>query len=443
MEMKDRKKAAETAENRMQMIAPLLAPNLSREDVTKLKESISEQFQVSVRTLERYSKSYMERGFEGLYPQGKSTQSKFKIPKDLLDEAIRLRRELPSRSIPTIIQILELEGKSEPGFLKRTTLQDALARAGYSSSMMKVYQDKGFASQRFQRQHRHDLWQGDIKYGPVLRIHGVMTQTYLSCLIDDATRYILHAEFYANMEQDIVEDTLRKAITKYGIPKRLYFDNGSQYRNRWMRRACGLLGIRLLYAKPRNPQGKGKQERWNHTVDSFLEEVSLKPPETLADLNNQFQAWLSACYHSRTHSALGTTPEIAFKGDSMPANFPDTALTARAFLHCEQRKADKSGCISFRGDKYDLGVRFAGKKVDVVYETGSTESLTIEVPGEHPFQVHKLQVQEHVAKRAKKKDVDRIPTDHSRLLDAACAEREKKETHKRAAISYSAEVDKA
>ena len=84
MEMKDRKKAAETAENRMQMIAPLLAPNLSREDVTKLKESISEQFQVSVRTLERYSKSYLERGFEGLYPQGKSTQSKFKIPKDLL-----------------------------------------------------------------------------------------------------------------------------------------------------------------------------------------------------------------------------------------------------------------------------------------------------------------------------------------------------------------------
>ena len=109
--MKDRKKAAETAESRMQMIAPLLAPNLSREDVTKLKESISEQFQVSVRTLERYSKSYLERGFEGLYPQGKSTQSKFKIPKDLLDEAIRLRRELPSRSIPTIIQILELEGK--------------------------------------------------------------------------------------------------------------------------------------------------------------------------------------------------------------------------------------------------------------------------------------------------------------------------------------------
>ena len=127
MEMKNRKKAAETAENRMAMIAPLLAPNLSREDVTNMKERISESFQVSVRTLERYCKSYLEYGFEGLYPQGKSAESKYKIPKELLDEAIRLRRELPSRSVPTIIRILELEGKAEPGFLRRTTLQDAFA----------------------------------------------------------------------------------------------------------------------------------------------------------------------------------------------------------------------------------------------------------------------------------------------------------------------------
>ncbi|MDY3652646.1 MAG: hypothetical protein SO041_02425 [Dysosmobacter sp.] len=43
--------------------------------------------------------------------------------------------------------------------------------------------------------------------------------------------------------------------------ERLCFDNGPQYRTHWMKRACGLLGIRLIYAKPRNPQGKGKQER--------------------------------------------------------------------------------------------------------------------------------------------------------------------------------------
>jgi transposase InsO family protein len=65
-----------------------------------------------------------------------------------------------------------------------------------------------------------------------------------------------------------------QGIQKYGVPRRIYFDNGSQYRTRWMKRAFGLLGIRLLYAKPRNPQGKGKQERFNRTVDSFISEMN-------------------------------------------------------------------------------------------------------------------------------------------------------------------------
>jgi len=440
MKMKDAKKAEASAEERMKMIAPLLVPGLDKAAMTQKKLELSDAYGVSVRTLERYSKSYMDDGFQGLLPQSKNPGSKYKIPDELLQEAIQLRRELPSRSIPTIIQILEAEGKAKPGFLKRTTLQDALSRAGFSAGMMKIYADNGYASQRFQRTHRHDLWQGDIKYGPKLMLNGVLVQTYLSCLIDDATRYIVHAEFYSNMEQDIVEDTLHKAITKYGAPRRIYFDNGTQYRSHWMKRACGLMGIRLLYARPRNPQGKGKQERFNHTVDSFLAEVSLERTDTLRELNVKFHAWLEECYHSKEHSALGTTPEIAFKSDSMPARFVDPVILTRAFLHCEQRKADKSGCISFRGDKYDLGVKYAGKRVDVVYDPANVEVLTIEVSGETPFPAHKLHIGEHVAGRPKRTEVERVPVDHSRLLDAVTSENARKEQKRRGAISYSAEV---
>ncbi len=87
-----------------------------------------------------------------------------------------------------------------------------------------------------------------------------------SCLIDDATRYILHGEFYGTMEQGIVEDTLQKAMLKFGLPRRLYFDNGTQYRTRWMKRACDLLGIRLIYAKPEIHRAKANRsdltKRW-------------------------------------------------------------------------------------------------------------------------------------------------------------------------------------
>ena len=51
-----------------------------------------------------------------------------------------------------------------------------------------------------------------------------MQPTYMSCLIDDATRYIIHAQFYGDMEQTIVEDTLKKGIQKFGLPRRIYFD---------------------------------------------------------------------------------------------------------------------------------------------------------------------------------------------------------------------------
>jgi len=193
MGMKDKQLAKKIAERRMIMIAPLIGALLSVEEYYRKRREISETYDVSTRTLQRYVDAYNESGIDGLEPQGRVPEHKPVVSKEILAEAIRLRREVPSRSVPTIIRILELEGRAEQGVLKRTTLQRALAREGYSSAMMKMYQDNGYASQRFQRIHRCDLWQGDIKYGPTLRIGGKVQPTYLSCLIDDATRYIIHA----------------------------------------------------------------------------------------------------------------------------------------------------------------------------------------------------------------------------------------------------------
>lgn len=435
MGMKDKKLAKEIAEQRMIMIAPLLSVPLLSESYYEKRREISESCEVSTRTLQRYVDAYNKSGIDGLEPKGRVPEHNPVISKEILEEAIRLRREVPSRSVPTIIRILELEGKVEPDVLKRTTLQRALAKEGYSSAMMKMYQDNGYASQRFVRVHRNDLWQGDIKYGPTLRIDGKVQPTYMSCLIDDATRYIIHAQFYGNMEQTIVEDTLKKGIQKYGAPRRIYFDNGSQYRTHWMKRACGLIGIRLLYAKPRNPQGKGKQERFNHTVDAFLAEVDVNPPDSIEELNTMFNAWLSECYHHKVHSALGTTPESAFKSDSMPLNYPDEALLASAFLHCEPRKVNKSGCISFMGKDYDVGILYAGQTVDVVYDPQNIAKVRIEAKGHEPFYAEPAKVGTRVAKKPKRTEIERIHTDSSRLLDAVSKTADERE--RRAVISYS------
>ena len=435
MGMKDKKLAREIAEQRMIMIAPLLGLPLLSEIYYEKRREISENFELSTRTIQRYVDAYNESGIDGLEPKGRVPEQNPVISKEILEEAILLRREMPSRSVPTIIKILELEGKVEPDVLKRSTLQKALAKMGYSSAMMKVYQDNGYASQRFARVHRCDLWQGDLKFGPSLNIGGKVQPTYMSCLIDDATRYIIHAQFYGDMEQTIVEDTLKKGIQKYGTPRRIYFDNGSQYRTHWMKRACGLLGIRLLYAKPRNPQGKGKQERFNLTVDSFIDEVGLNPPESIEELNKLFNAWLSECYQNKVHSALGVTPETAFKSDSMPLNYPDEAILASAFLHCETRKVNKSGCISFMGKDYDVGILYAGQTVDVVYDPQNIAKVRIEPKSHEPFYAEPAKIGTHVAKKPTRAEIERIPTDSSRLLDAVRKTADERE--RRAVISYS------
>ena len=93
---------------------------------------------------------------------------------------------------------------------------------------MKIYQTPGIAARRFARSERNAMWQADIKFGPVLKVCGENVQIYFVGFIDDATRYIVHGEFYDTLDQSIVEDCMRKAILKEGIPQRVFFDNGTQ-----------------------------------------------------------------------------------------------------------------------------------------------------------------------------------------------------------------------
>jgi hypothetical protein len=151
------------------------------------------------------------------------------IPEKLIDEAILLHREVPGRSISEIIDILEMEGLSEPGFLKRTTLQDYLMRRGYSSRQMKMYQKGGLAVRRFARKDRNDMWHSDIKFGPYIRTKDGKKQVYLVSFLDDATRYVVHGEFYDSLDQSVVEDCFRKAILKEGLPRRMFFDYNELY----------------------------------------------------------------------------------------------------------------------------------------------------------------------------------------------------------------------
>jgi len=439
--MKDTRKAEEIAVNRYKIIAHITAAMEEKSDTGKLvqlKREACEQNGIHRRTLGRWLDAYQKNGFEGLKPVGRVNSKHGTIPEEVINEAIMLRREVPGRSIPQIIEILEMEGKVEAGFLKRSTLQDKLQDKGYSARQMKMYQEGGMAARRFQRQNRGDMWQSDLKYAAFLNIGGVKKRIYLASFMDDATRYVVHGEFYDSFDQAIVEDCLRKAILKEGLPLRLYFDNGKQFRNKWMSRACAMLGIKLLYTKPYSPESHGKIERLNRTVESFLDEVSLKNCKTLEDYNRYFQIWLTECYHTRPHAGLnGTTPEVAYKTSKAPLRFVSPETVTSAFMKVEQRKVDKSGCINLLGTKYEVGVLLIGRKVDVVYDLNDIQNVFVEYDGKS-MHVQELKIGEHTGPRPQLPKL-MLPTlpKTSRLLD----EKEKRHSSRqdivRRAIRYS------
>ena len=160
------------AHQRFLLISPLLDPNLDEAKKLQLRENIAAAENISIRTLYRYEKAYREGGFSGLKPADWQMNPSARLPEnfgDLIREAILLKREVPTRSVRQIIQILELEGKAALGVLKRSTMERHLYDAGFGVRQMKMYRDaRESSSRRFCKPHRMMLIQADIKYGPKL-----------------------------------------------------------------------------------------------------------------------------------------------------------------------------------------------------------------------------------------------------------------------------------
>lgn len=206
-----------------------------------------------------------------------------------------------------------------------------------------------------------------------------------------------------------------------------------------MKRACAKLGVRLMYARPYSPEGTGKIEKFNRTVDSFLNEFELEKHRTLDRLNDLFGIWLDECYQNKPHSALknNISPENAFRIDSASIRYLEPSVVADAFLHCEERKVDKAGCINFDGKKYEVGVSFIGCKVNVIYDPSDTTEITIEYEGHAPIRAQQLVIGERTGKRPKLPEhLTTIKAKESRLLKEASKKNDQRKSIQTPAISF-------
>ena len=410
---------------RYRIIVPLLEEGLARCEKLQIRRLIRSREGLSARTIRRYVTVYKQHGFDGLLPKARRDKGSCKaIPEAALKLAAELREELPRRSAERIQQLLASEGYR----VARSTLERHLRQQGLSGREIKA-QQKQVVSRRFNRVGRNTLWQADLKYGPYLpspKQPNRKIRTYLIAIIDDATRLVVHGEFYDNQRLPVLEDAFRKALTRAGAPDNLYVDNGKIFVSQWLRLACAKLRIRHLNTKAYSPESKGKCEKFNQTVDEFIREVQLEKPQTLERLNELFRAWLSEGYNHRVHSALaGKTPAQAFSQDTKPLRFPSPEALRDAFLWEKSPKVDNSGCIFVNGLCYEVGVEYIRKRVLVRYDPFDLSVVEVWSEGEKKKLVSPANIGEY--NRNVKKPVEELEkVSQSRLLRLFEAESKKR-----------------
>ena len=116
-------------------------------------------------------------------------------------------------------------------------------------------------------------------------------KTYLIALLDDATRVIPHAAFAFSESAATFLPVFKQAVLRRGRPQRLYVDNGANYRSQHLAAVCASLDVHLIHARPYQPAGKGKIERFFRTVrDQFLSTLEDAGTRSLAALNARWKA---------------------------------------------------------------------------------------------------------------------------------------------------------
>ena len=121
----------------------------------------------SARTLWTWWSAYRRQGLDGLLPKRRQDRGALRaLSPAALEAAIALRREVPSRSTATLIDILETAGRVVRGQLRRATLDRHLAQAGFTRRRLRTLGDKRYIRLLFERPNQ--FWVGDYHEAPLL-----------------------------------------------------------------------------------------------------------------------------------------------------------------------------------------------------------------------------------------------------------------------------------
>lgn len=378
MEDERSKRAEEVALFRYGLISDFLHPpgeETCRKLYQRLREKASQSYcipgsrrtRVAVETLKDWLDAYRGGGFDALRPKPRSDIGHARsIPPEVLDLLVHTKDDHRDYSVAMVIEEARQKSEQARGLpLPVSTVHRLLSRAGM---MRKAPEDPTNKDRRrFSYQQAGQLWMSDVMHGPAVVVDGRRKQkTYLIGLLDDATRIVPFAAFALSENTAAFLPVFEQGIRRRGIPLRLYADNGAVYRSHQLALVCAKLGTTLIHARPYQPAGKGKQERFFRTVRMrLLPTLGEKDLASLDALNRRLWAWIEGEYHQSPHRGLDDlTPLDAWAMRSGDVRIPGPELDLREmFLFEQKRRVQKDRTVSLDGVLYEVDATLVGEVV--------------------------------------------------------------------------------
>jgi len=364
---------------------------LPRGELTRRAEEIaarhydipaSQRTSISVDTLLDWALRYRTGGLAALAPKPRQDRGQSRvITPPLADLIERLKRENPHRTGTTLLRELALSSGQNAPAISASTLYRFLQQRGLTERQLLAPPPH----KKFEAQFSNQIWQSDMLSGPYAqRPGGGKRQAFLHAILDDASRLIPHAQFYADQGLDTFLDCLRQAVAARGLPVRLYVDNAKVYRSPQLARIAASLGMLIVHTPPYQPEGRGKIERYFRSVrEQFLANLDRKQTPTLEDLNERLWAWIDNVYHCSEHSALGATPLLRWQRDiEHIRQLPPAADLRRLFFHRLDRVVRRDCTFLLQNCFYEAPPHLAGQSIEVRFDPLDPASVEIYFQGQ-------------------------------------------------------------
>jgi putative transposase len=343
---------------------------------------------VAVRTLEDWWYAHRRGGFAALHPQSRCDRG---VPRTLSPEQEQ-RIVAQVRTHPAIaVKVLYRRWKQEdPTLPSLYSIYRSLQRHDLSqrSRHYLVRQSLSGPTKAFEAPLVNELWMVDFSPGPFLHLAGQKkaTPTHLCALLDDHSRVVPHAAYYLKADTHSFHASLKEAIRRRGLPRKLYTDQGGPFINDHTRVICANLGIRLLHAKPYHAWSKGKIERFIQTVQRDFEALLRLPGPTVAtleELNARLADWLQTVYHVRHHEGIGMSPAERFARGAAQARPLDPHLDLDRLFYAQAfRVVRKDGTVRLDNRLYELDLALRGLEVRLRFDPWSWARVEVDYRGQ-------------------------------------------------------------